>query len=390
MATIKFKGPSPFQGINERKHDESDYKYENYKNYFSKDGQGVEPVNIAIIGLGRAGSIHLANVIANPRVNLKYIVESNRDIWESTKVRWNLTNTVILHPQDINQVYEDQSVQACLVATPTFTHEEYILGSLEAGKAVFSEKPISQDPEGTQRCYKKSFEVGKPLFCAFNRRFDPSFASVKARVQEGVLGHVQRIKTVSRDSPLPSLDYLKISGGIFHDCAVHDIDMITWILGEYPTQVYSSANANIPEIAAINDWDNVAITLTFKSGTIGMIDICRFANYGYDQRLEVFGHQGMLHVLNDTPNKEVFSTEVGSSQIPMYYSFPSRHADGYNRELNHFLDVVQSGVPMSVTDRMTAAVSKIADACEESAKTGQPVNLSWSEDEIPTDGYYKV
>ena len=82
-------------------------------------------------------------------------------------------------------------------------------------------------------------EVGRPLFCAFNRRFDPSFSSVRRRVVEGEVGHVHMIKTTSRDSPLPSLDYLKISGGIFHDCAVHDIDLITWILGEYPSKVQS-------------------------------------------------------------------------------------------------------------------------------------------------------
>ena len=106
--------------------------------------------------------------------------------------------------------YQEWTFQACLIATPTFTHEGYILGSLEGGKAVFSEKPIAEAPSGTIRCYQKSHEVGKPLFCAFNRRFDPSFSSVKARVEAGEVGHVQMIKTTSRDSPLPSLAYLKI------------------------------------------------------------------------------------------------------------------------------------------------------------------------------------
>jgi len=389
MATVQFKTTSPFAGREERTHDPSDFKYEKYSNFFSKDNSAVAPVNLALFGLGRAGSIHLSNIIANPRVNLRYIVEMNRELWEPAKVRWNLKEVVFVHPDDVETVYKDEEVQACLIATPTFTHEGYILGSLGAGKAVFSEKPISQDPDGTSRCYKKSSEVGKPLFCAFNRRFDPSFNSIKEKVQAGQVGHVQMIKTTSRDSPLPSLEYLKISGGIFHDCAVHDIDMITWVLGEYPTQVYSAANAQIPEIKEINDWDNVAITLKFNSGTIGMIDLCRFANYGYDQRLEVFGHSGMLHALNETPNKEVFSDGVGSSQVPMYYSFPSRHADGYNRELDHFLDVVQNNVTMSVTDRMTSAVSKIADACEESAKTGAPVDLTWGPEEVP-HGYHQV
>ena len=145
-------------------------------------------------------------------------------------------------------------------------------------------------------------EVERPLFCAFNRRFDPSFSSVRRRVVEGEVGHVHMIKTTSRDSPLPSLDYLKISGGIFHDCAVHDIDLITWILGEYPSKVYSTANSLMKEIGDIGDHDNVLISLTFPSGSLGSIDLSRFANYGYDQRLEVFGAKGMLQVKNVNPD----------------------------------------------------------------------------------------
>ena len=67
------------------------------------------------------------------------------------------------------QVFSDPEVDACLISTPTFTHEEFIVASLEAGKAVFSEKPIAEAPSGTARCYAKAEEVVKPLFCAFNR-----------------------------------------------------------------------------------------------------------------------------------------------------------------------------------------------------------------------------
>ena len=82
----------------------------------------------------------------------------------------------------------------------------------------------------------------------------------------GEVGHVQQIKMISRDSPLPGLAYLKISGGIYHDCAVHDIDLMTWILGEYPKEVYSCANAQIPDIKEIDDFDNLVCTLRFPSG----------------------------------------------------------------------------------------------------------------------------
>ena len=77
------------------------------------------------------------------------------------------------------------------------------------------------------------------------------------------------------------------TGGIFHDCAVHDIDLTCWVLGEYPTHVFASATAFLPEVAAINDHDTVAFTMKFPSGALSMTDLSRNAAYGYDQRLEV-------------------------------------------------------------------------------------------------------
>ena len=68
----------------------------------------------------------------------------------------------------------------------------------------------------------------------------------------------------------------------------------------------------------------------------------------------------------------------------MYYSFPSRHNMGYKFELDHFIDVVQSGsTESSVCDRMVKAITKIATACEDSANSGLPVKLNWSKDEVP-------
>lgn len=75
--------------------------------------------------------------------------------------------------------------------------------------------------------------------------------------------------------------------GIFHDCAIHDIDLLCWTVGEFPTHVFASATAHREDIAALNDFDTVIFQLTFPSGAFGVTDISRFAVYGYDQRLEV-------------------------------------------------------------------------------------------------------
>lgn len=94
-------------------------------------------------------------------------------------------------------------------------------------------------------CYKAAVAAGLPLFCAFNRRFDPSYAAAKERVERGEVGHVQVIKLVTKSSPLVSLDYIKTSGGIYHDVMSHVIDLMIWIVGEFPSRVNHNQNFRI-------------------------------------------------------------------------------------------------------------------------------------------------
>ena len=74
---------------------------------------------------------------------------------------------------------------------------------------------------------------------------------------------------------------------MLHDCSVHDIDVICWILGEYPRTVYMQAHSFIREIGELGDVDQVNITMKFPSGVIAAIDLNRDSCYGYDQRIEV-------------------------------------------------------------------------------------------------------
>ena len=141
-------------------------------------------VTLALFGLGRAGSIHLANIVANRKVQLKYIVESDQSKWASVKTKFNLLDVKFLTSQETNIIYEDDSLNAVMVATPTSSHEEYITKSLEAKKAVFTEKPVSEDSEAVERCYQLAAKVGKPLFCAFNRRYTRSYIPFEGIIQK--------------------------------------------------------------------------------------------------------------------------------------------------------------------------------------------------------------
>lgn len=360
-----------------------------YKKYvesvmLNKDAHQPQ-LRVALFGIGRAGTIHLKNIMSNPRIKLLYIVDDVESKWSKLKDFWRLDDVTFLNSKQANKVYQDPAVDAVIIASPTFTHEGIARRSLESKKAVFCEKPVAQDRANTLKCYELANKVGKPLFSAFNRRFDPSFTAAQERVRNGEVGHVHVMKTVSRDSPLPSVDYIKISNGIFHDCMVHDFDLTIWMLGELPIKVTAHGHAHTPEIAALGDFDTVVVTMYFPSGTLAMIDVSRLSTVGYDQRVEVYGPKGMITVDNQrpTPGLTVRRGVQSTMQAPMYYSFSSRYKEGYEREMEHFVDVALGMTEMSITSKQTMAVSKIATACEESAKTGKFVEIKWSSDEMP-------
>ncbi|KAK2572319.1 Myo-inositol 2-dehydrogenase, partial [Acropora cervicornis] len=183
------------------------------------------PVGFVLFGMGRIGHTHANSLIREPLAQLKYIVDVEVD-----KVREfvasNFLDTKIVPPSELETVMADSSVDAAVVCTPTDFHEDLVVRCLKAGKAVFCEKPIAKSLEAIERCYNIALTKNMPLFCGFNRRFDPTISSVAARVKNGDIGRVQIVKTTSRDFPMPPISYLKISGGMFHDCCVHDVDAI--------------------------------------------------------------------------------------------------------------------------------------------------------------------
>ena len=211
--------------------------------------------------------------------------------------------------------------------------------------------------------------------CGFNRRFDPGLREIYDRVKAGEIGQVQMAKLTSRDYPLPPTEYLRNTKGIYHDTAIHNIDLVTWLFGEKPQTIFTTAHAFLPEIEAINDVDTVAICMKFSSGGIAMIDISRFASFGYDQRLEVFGNNGMLTQHNNRATNVELSNQDGTTMAPIYSSFAERFSMSYILAIEHFVDLVQGKCSPEITKESTVLVHEIIKACEQSLTTGQAVTL---------------
>ena len=327
-------------------------------------------VNLAVVGLGRVGSIHARNAFKADGINLKCLVDADIEKAEEFAKELNCRAT-----SDFQSALDDPEINAVLVGTPTLTHYDYVKRALLSGKDVFAEKPLGVDIDQIDECYQLAEEGGKILFLAFQRRFDPAFGELIQAARSGKLGEVQFARSTSRDSPMPSIDYLKTSCGIFHDCLVHDLDMICQVLDEYPVEVHTHAHCFIPEIAAIDDVDTVLVSLKFASGAIGSIEVSRRSNYGYDQRLEALGSEGMYEVRNPTSDSLLRSSDGGAQGTPIPFSFPQRYRVAYNDELLAFGRCVAERSPSPVTHEQSRLNFLIAEAMEESLKKGAPVRL---------------
>jgi myo-inositol 2-dehydrogenase/D-chiro-inositol 1-dehydrogenase len=185
------------------------------------------------------------------------------------------------------------------------------------------------------------------------------------------------LRITSRDPAPPPLSYVKVSGGIFLDMTIHDFDMARYLMGSDVVEVYAAGAVLVdPAIGEAGDLDTVAITLTFASGALGVIDNSRRAVYGYDQRVEVFGEAGMVAVANNTPDTHVFSNADGVHSAKPLYFFLERYTESYVRELEAFVVAVRSGTPPPVTGRDGRIPVVMGLAARRSYDEHRPVRLS--------------
>lgn len=227
---------------------------------------------------------------------------------------------------------------------------------LSRGIPVFCEKPVAVTIEEVDECYALAREKGVPLLCGYQRRFDSSFVRLKNAIDAGQIGEIRIVKTTSRDHPLPSFAFLRTSGGIFHDCASHDIDVHRWLMGCEPVEVFATGHAFYKEIAEMNDYDSVVILLKWPNGAISTIDLCRNATYGYDQRIEVLGEKGMVQAENKPQTTVVISNEAGIHHDVISHSFADRYPDAYKSEIQHFIQLVRDRTNWEAKLRVKHAV----------------------------------
>ena len=247
----------------------------------------------------------------------------------------------------------------------------------KSGKHIFFEKPIDYVLNIVRAAIKAAKDAGVKLQIGFCRRFDHNHRAVYDMVQQGKVGQPHLIRISSRDPEPPSIAYVKVSGGIFYDMMIHDFDMVRYLAGCDATEVYvQSANLVDPAIGEAGDVDTAVITLQMENGAIAVIDNCRRASYGYDQRAEVFGSDGMAAISNDSQSSTVISNAEGvTGEKPMFF-FLERYMDAYGKEVAAFIDAIVNDkeTPLNVYDGLKPVLMGLA--AKKSSEEHRPVKIS--------------
>ncbi|MGH8721919.1 MAG: inositol 2-dehydrogenase [Burkholderiales bacterium] len=327
-------------------------------------------IEVAQFGAGRIGQVHAANVAASSRAKLGYLV----DVDEAAARR--LAAATGAKVTDVETALAAAGVAAVVIASPTDTHADLVEAAAAAGKAIFCEKPIALDIARTRSCLEAVAKAGVPLMVGFNRRFDPSFAGLKAALDDGRIGRLENLTITSRDPAPPPLDYIARSGGLYRDMAIHDFDMARWLLGEEPARLYARGSVLVdPAIGKAGDIDSAVVVLETGNGVSCQILNSRRATYGYDQRIEAFGAKGLLLAGNRDARALSHWGDAGLvAEKPLHF-FLERYAEAYRIELAHFLDSVENGTPPSVGGRDGLRALELAEAALASLKSGQAVTL---------------
>jgi myo-inositol 2-dehydrogenase/D-chiro-inositol 1-dehydrogenase len=333
---------------------------------------GHAAIGIGLLGAGRIGRLH-ARLVAHevPGLRLAAVYDVNGDAAEE------LTRA---HGVGVaassEELIADKATDAVAICTSAETHVDLLAAAAAAGKPVFLEKPVSFDIDEADRAIATVERARLFVHVGFNRRFDPAHASVHQAVAAGEVGQLHLLRISSRDPEPPPPEYLKASGGLFLDTTSHDFDMARFVTGTDVDDVFARGEVRVDSaVARDGDFDTAVVTMRHADRVLTVIDNSRHAAYGYDQRVEAFGSEGMAASHNPLAHTGTKSTASGTMTPPLPHFFVERYVPSYVAQWTAFEHALRSDQPPLVTlyDGRAALVAGLAAV--RSVREGRPVRL---------------
>jgi myo-inositol 2-dehydrogenase / D-chiro-inositol 1-dehydrogenase len=279
-------------------------------------------------------------------------------------------------------------VDAVVLAARSIDHGIWAVRVLEAGKHLFLEKPGATTVAGQEAV--RATAAARPeqvVQVGYHRRFDARWAEAARRVREGAIGRPLLVLGVARDVRTPEPEDPAPAGGFLVDMASHDYDAACWFLDQEPVEVFAARQASVyPELEALGDLDNAAVTVRFDGGGIAALHISRTCPWGHDVRVEVVGEDGSVLVGNAVSGPGVtLMTRADGRTFPQDYR--ELFADAYVAELQAFVAACAGADQAGATledDRRAVTVGVAARA---SAVAAEPRSVGPDWPWVPGTGF---
>ncbi len=327
-------------------------------------------MNVGLLGAGRIGRLHAETIASHSESSLHAVSDIDSDSAKELAIQYGVS----VKPAD--DVISDPNVDAILIATSTDTHSEFIEKASLSGKAVLCEKPVDLNLNRAKECLDKVSTANNSIMIGFNRRFDPNFAQLKKSLDNGEIGNRELLTITSFDPAPPPISYIKTSGGLYRDMMIHDFDLSNFIMGELPISISAVGHSLVdPAISVAGDVDTAVVTMSYADGKIAVIKNSRRAAYGYDQRIEILGSEGLLQAENIAENSVVKSTTVGVLSAKPKYFFLERYVGAFKAEWDAFVKSIRNHKPVPVNLEDGVAALAMAEAATQSQNTGKSIQL---------------
>jgi myo-inositol 2-dehydrogenase/D-chiro-inositol 1-dehydrogenase len=301
--------------------------------------KSAKDIGIGIIGvgiMGRGHALYLSDFVKGGKVvaiydaNLVTAQKVAKEVFKKTKVLPKVY-------KELSMILDDQQVKAVIIASPDHLHANHLEQAILAGKDVLCEKPLASKEKDARKVAKLVRNSKSIVGIGFMRRFDRPYQDLKKEIESGKYGKVLQIRCTSRNVSSPTAT----TAMLLTNVAVHEIDIIRWLLGEEIVSVgvnfaktTSKANSNLS--------DPISVNCHTESGVLITIDICANSTYGYEVGMEVITENGSLVIEN-----------LGQLNIAYNFKLPTRkggtlHKDwmgrfkpAYIAELTAFVNSLQ-------------------------------------------------
>jgi predicted dehydrogenase len=265
-----------------------------------RGAQANSAVTIGLVGCGNRGMYVSGLFAKNENARVAGFNDIYEDRFQAAAARYSGAKRY----NQLDDMLNDKSIDAVLIATPAFLHPEHFERAVKAKKHIFLEKPAGVDAPGCHRVLKaaRAADPTKRISMDYQQRYGKDYRKAHAVVKSGELGRVLQVRAawMGGGPPIKSghpadqerirnwFFYRELSGDILIEQDCHNIDVVNWFMGKHPIRV-SGYGSRLSRTSIGDIYDNLACTFQFEDGTIFSYTANQFGNMvGYSDVSETF------------------------------------------------------------------------------------------------------